>query len=368
MERNVLARANRLIKATRPRLSADVVCQEFRIGNLLEIGFLSRQCRNDAAGSCIMCDYGCADGVREDTAYIGEMRKRLHNCAGEVRCLLLCTNGSFMDEHQISAHLYRLILQEAASHDIPQIEIETHYQTVTEEKLDTIAQIIPDREIIIEMGLETTNPDYHEFIIAKHVDLRALDAKIQMIQQYGFRVALNIMLGMPFLDASAQLEDARKAISWALERHCKPIIFPMNIKPFTLLFHMYRTGYYTPISYWLLVHLLASIPLNRLDNISIAWYGNREEIYLSSDERTVFPDSCNVCRPKLLDFFNAFHAAVKAKERKALLSELLEHDVCACPHKLAAQLSSPVSVSFEEAYTRYCAFLLEKLLPEEAHI
>lgn len=365
MEKAILIRANREIKKSRPTLPANQVCQTFHTMDLLEIGFLSKQCRNDAAGICIMCDYGCAGDTYDNDTYINEMRKILSEHNGDFKCLLLCTNGSFMDEYQISSSLFNLILTEVSNYNIPEVEIETHYTSVDRKKLEAIKQLLGDNKVSIELGLETSSPIYQEYIIMKHIDLGKFDEILVMIKQFGFDIELNIMLGLPFLSEKEQLEDAQKTIRWAFERNCKPVIFPMNIKPFTLLSHMYETGHYTPISHWLAIFLLDSVPVDRLDRVTMAWYGNREEIYGRTDKRTIFPMSCSLCHNLLMDFYGIFNEAKCAAVRKKTIKDLISRKTCECLEKQVNRLESPTSISFEDRYARYTNALINEFGEEQ---
>ncbi|MCH5252287.1 MAG: hypothetical protein J1F22_04875, partial [Lachnospiraceae bacterium] len=63
MNTTILTRVNKIIKKSRPVLDKNIVCDSFRNGTFLEIAFMSKRCKNDASGSCIMCDYGAVDGI-----------------------------------------------------------------------------------------------------------------------------------------------------------------------------------------------------------------------------------------------------------------------------------------------------------------
>ena len=47
----------------------------------------------------------------------------------------------------------------------------------------------------------------------------------------------NVLLGAPFLCERDQLDTAVKSVNWAFEQGTDSVVvFPMNIKPFTLLY------------------------------------------------------------------------------------------------------------------------------------
>ena len=365
MNRDLLKKLNQRVRKSRPNLPTDNVCQIFQENDLLEIGFLSNCCRNDLNGSCIMCDYGCAMGMQEQGKYLSEMKNILDNINSPIKCLLLCTNGSFFDESQIPLSLFKAIITLAKEYDIPTIEFETHYLDISSKKLDIIQEILPSKHIMIEMGLETVNPLYQENVIMKNINLQVYEQTIRLIQQYGFDVETNIMVGLPFLSPKEQIEDARNTIMWSFSHQCKVVLFPINIKPYTVLRLMYRKGIYTPISHWLLILLLDSLPTKDLAKITIAWYGNREEKYSDIDPATIFPIACHQCQSSLLQFYSKFLVEADCKKRKNIITQLIASCKCQCLNNQVRLLNQIDTASFETRYEEYCNIIKKEYFKEE---
>lgn len=336
MDKNYIRKVNKLIRDKRPSFSSGKYCEVFQSGDLLEIGFLYGQCRNDSSGSCLMCDYGRANNEGSHQAYISEMNEILNKHREGINFLLLCSNGSILDEKQISTELLSEILKAAQSCNIPRIIIETHYRDVNADRLNLIKHFV-HKPIIIEMGLETINPKYQNALFMKGIEIDLYEKTICLIHDYGYDVELNLMFGLPFLSAQEQLEDAKRSIDWAICHQCTPIIFPINIKPYTILRYAYDNGLYQPISLWLLIILLDSLNEEELSNILIAWYGNRDDSYIG-DIPTIFPQTCSECRNKLIAFGRAFLDAHLYDERKALIAELLSNTTCDCYQNVKKQL------------------------------
>lgn len=358
MRPEVLRKVNQYIKRTRPYLNSLYPCQVFKENDLLEIGFLSKRCEHDAKGTCIMCDYGCAKGTYSDEEYLNTMNQILSKYSEDVTILLLCSNGSILNSNQISDALFQKILLQAAQTNIPQIEIECHYKDVTVKKLNIIKKILVNKQITIEMGLETINTVYQEIFFGKEIALDKYKDTIFLIQSYGFKIDLNIMLGLPFMSSKEQLNDTYQTLNWAFKHQCSPVIFPVNIKPFTLLMHMYQTGYYKPISHWLMLSLLDSIQEDRLDQVVIAWYGNREEIYEDIKSRAIFPTTCPNCAKSIKDFYNKFMSNNNSHARKKLLQDILKTSKCSCWEQFS--FAEETAIDFETQLDRYTTQLLEE--------
>lgn len=356
MPDSIVIEANKYIKHFRPYLPEDTICHTFRNNFFMELAFMSKRCPNDANGSCIMCDYGALRGEKPASVYIEEMNRILARERG-IKYLLICTNGSILNPNQFSEETLYKILNRISETDIPHIIIEAHYYDISEQKLAAIKQIMSGKNLTLELGLETISQDYHDTLIMKHINIADFSKIITMIQCYGFGVDLNILLGLPFLSAKEQLNETLNTVNWALERGCGSVIFPVNIKPYTLLMNMYKKGFYAPISHWLLISLLNTIKMEQLPKITIAYYGNRAENYYDKAKLPIFPSCCKVCHTPIEKFYTDFCAEEDAINRKILLHNILAFKQCDCLNSLKNQLNKVSKSGFRENYEAYIQFL-----------
>ena len=354
---NLIKEATLSIRKKRPFFPSDHCCDVFRSGDLLEIGVLRHRCSRDQQGSCMMCDYGMYPDTHSIEAYIREIDQILMNLDDTINILLLCTNGSFLDERQICPNLFQTILERAAQCKVPFIEVETHYQDVTGEKLELLRHLLPNKGITIELGLETALVKYQEKIIMKGIDLKKFERVVAFIQNFGFDVDINLMVGLPFLSPKEQLEDALNSIRWCFDHRARPVLFPVNIKPYTLLMEAYRFGFYRPVSQWMLPLILDELPIGWLEQIVVAWYGNREEIYDAEGERAVFPRGCPKCSVAIRNYLDNFAAALDGRERKKMLSRLLTETDCQCLEQAKQELLKESGETFEERYASFLSWL-----------
>ena len=352
MDKTIIKKANQYFRKKRPNISPQVICDTYQNNTFLEIAFISKGCRNDLKGSCIMCDYGVTHGSKAKEIYLNEMNSILEK-AQNVQYLLLCANGSIMDEYQLSEEIFISILERVSTTAIPNIIIETHFRDINFEKLEYIKKLLSGKNITIELGLETANQNYQDFIIMKEIIMEEIEEKIKEIQQFGIGVDLNIMLGLPFLSEKEQLEDALATVNWAIKHNCNPVVFPLNIKPFTLLYHMYQTGYYQPVSLWLVILLLSLLKPMDLERVTISYYGNRTDEYLGIEEETIYPYTCPKCYQRVMDFFEAFFHENNWQTRHNLLKEILFWNGCNCLVDQRNLLVKKHTTAFGDLYTDY---------------
>lgn len=358
MDKTIIKKVNQYIRKKRPILSPQIICDTYQNNTFLEIAFISKGCRNDLKGSCIMCDYGATYGSKSKEVYLNEMNSILEK-AQNVQYLLLCANGSIMDEYQLSEEIFKSVLENVGITAIPNIIIETHYKDINTKKLEYIKKFLRDKNITIELGLETANQNYQDSLIMKEIIMEEIEKKIKEIQQLEMNVDLNIMLGLPFLSEKEQIEDSLATVNWAIEHNCNPVIFPLNIKPFTLLYHMYQTGYYQPISLWLVVLLLSLLEPMNLERVTISYYGNRTDEYLGIEEETIYPYTCPKCYQRIMDFFESFFHKNNWQERHNLLKEILTWNGCNCLANQRNLLMKKNTTTFNDLIDNYINTLVK---------
>lgn len=358
MDTSLLSRINKYLKKDRPHSLSDTICTYYYENNYLEISFENGQCSKDILGTCTMCNYGVATYKKDVSVFLNEMKRIYSLFSDTVDSLMLCTNGSFMDEKQIPLSFQKKIIEEAANYPLKTLLIETHYSTITDSKLKFIAETVRDKNIKIELGLETANESYQKYILNKRIPLNKLDKVIQKIQSYGFIVSLNILVGIPFLNEKEQIEDVINSIEWCLTRNAEVVLFPLNIKPHTLIEYLYREGIYQPISHWLLIHILSLICDECLSKVDIAYWGNRDNI--CEGQNVILPSSCSECHLKIVNFYINYLKATSSTARKLYIDSILESAYCDCYKNFNSKINEEASENITARLEKVCEFLKTK--------
>lgn len=169
----------------------------------------------------------------------------------------------------------------------------------------------------------------------KYMDLSKLEKAIQDIRSHDMGVVLNVLLGAPFLSPEEQLEDSRKAVEWAVEHGADcVVIFPVNIRPNTLIWKLYQEGEYRPVSHWLLIELLSELNSECIERVELSWFGDRQE---AGEALNVIPPvCCSECKPVLMQFYREFMSDFNASSRRGMIEMLKRKVCCKCQHKIAA--------------------------------
>lgn len=325
-------KANQMFRMGRPVEKSCTRCEAFRQGGLLEIAVPASRCCHDMEGSCIMCNYGSGSPIHSKLALESQFDTHISEIGSALKTLILCTNGSFLDDRNVPPDIQKSLMQRAQASVASTIIIETHVDTLTAEKLRVVRQNIPSKKIIIELGLESADPFVQKNCYLKEIPLAQLAVTMDLAQQADFLFQLNVILGAPFLTVLDQMDDAERAIRWALDHHALAALFPMNIKPYTLLQYAYSRGLYAPISHWAMPLLLARFSPEELSRIDLAWYGNRQIKYDSIGITTIFPRDCPLCSELLQNFYESYVLTEDGEDRRTFVDHVLSAGsiICDC--------------------------------------
>ena len=69
----------------------------------------------------------------------------------------------------MSFHVLHTILNIVHEARIPTVILETHYVTVTDQVLTQISELLSDREVVIELGLESAEPQVLDRSLGKYI-------------------------------------------------------------------------------------------------------------------------------------------------------------------------------------------------------
>lgn len=323
---------NKKIREKRPLTSDSKKYSMYENNGVLQICFKSIGCRYYLNGFCIMCDYGKGVNITKKELE-SSFDEAISKSKEPIKILLLNTYGSILDSDEIKDDCFLSLLNKISETDIKNIIFETHYTTICKEKLSTIKNILKDKRISFELGLESANKETRKNCLLKNIDNELFLEKIKLIHSFNMNAIANILVGIPFLNTKEQLNDSLNSIIWCFENGIDEVdLFPINIKPYTLLEKLYKDKKYNVISHWLLIELLNKVPSKYLSQIYLAWYGNRELEYTNC-EHSIFPDSCSICHDDIMNFYKSFLSNNNTNYRKNLLNELLTNKKCNCDLK-----------------------------------
>lgn len=290
-------------------------------GKVLQICFYSKGCKFSCNGSCIMCDYGKTRKENLTPNDIKEIMQEVFKTMQQLpKVLLLNSLGSVLDETEMPKENIIALLDAITKINIDVVIFETHYTSINRQILDLIKTKLENKTVTIELGFESSNPEYRKDYLNKVIDNNKFIEKVNLIKSYGFSAETNVIFGMPFISTEEQIEDTLASIEWCFKNNIDSVnLFPINIKPYTLLYKLYEMGEYFPVRHKDFINVLSQIPKESLDRIYLCWYGNREIKY--DKKETIMPLCDTYDNDKLMNFYMNFNLTRDAESRKRLIEE-----------------------------------------------
>lgn len=290
----------------------------------MQICFYSKGCKYSECGNCIMCDYG---KVREENLRPEDIKEILKTVINNLEklpnVLLLNSLGSVLDTEEMPIKNIITLLDELTNINIDVIIFETHYLTINDDILSLIKQKLCNKDIVIELGLESSNKEIREKCLNKYINNAKFIEKINLIKSYGFGVEANVIFGSPFLSNKQQQIDTLNSINWCFENNIDRVnLFPINIKPYTLLYKLYEQGMYLPVTHKDFIEVLNKISKEYIDRIYLCWYGNREITY--DEKETILPKCSELEYSMLMDFYKEFNINQNTEHRISLLNNIIQ--------------------------------------------
>lgn len=307
MKNRLLKEATHKIYEQRKHLDINekVYCRHERVdgGEFVEIWFMTGGCNHDKDGGCTMCNYGKGHMVDEnEILYLIE--KELIKLTPPLKQLVISSTGSMFDDTEVSPDFRNKIFGLVEKYNCEKFITETRADTITKDKLRRMKDIIQDKVIAVELGLESSS----EFVLKNCVNKNMMPEEfiraVNVIKEEGILVTANVSLGVPFLDEKRQLEDAKKTVRWALDIGVNTVVvFPLHIKPGTLLSYLYKENLYDCVSLWSLVEILKDVDETERSKVQISWYKN----YYNNEGKIIkSPTTCELCRPKVIDLLDRY--------------------------------------------------------------
>ncbi len=139
-------------------------------------------CRFGRGGQCVYCNYGSTTEHSDEEklrAVENILQTNIH------KRVIVGSFGNYFDPEEVSWELFSSINGLLARTAIGSIIFETHYTTVSKKYLDEIKRVFSptNKDIFIEMGLESSNPRILKEYINKSLDIRKFSDTIALIEK-----------------------------------------------------------------------------------------------------------------------------------------------------------------------------------------
>lgn len=329
--RKVMAQIYQERRPLRPDQLA--IMRKERVNNraFCEVWFMTGGCSHDSNGGCTMCNYG--KGHRfPDELVLSKLREKLSLLPCEIEELIVTPTGSMLDDYEVTPQLRESILNMLVPMHCQDFFVETRADTISQEKLTQLKQLVNARRINIEIGIECLDPWVLRNCVNKNMSLDQVRRALDLIHSNGMYACANIGVGIPMLTERYGIQLASWSLKQAIEMGFdNAVLFPYHVKPGTLSAKLYESGMYQCCSLWALPEVIASIPQQYRSRVAISWYRN----YYDDPTKVISsPGLCPDCGEEVLRLLDEY----KNHPGTTALEPLLRYE-CACQDTWRQQLA-----------------------------
>ena len=268
----------------------------------------TRPCRWFSAGGCVMCNYellAVDEGVSdEDVLCQVELAiEKLGPDLGKYPYLLLTSQGSFLDDEEVSQPLREKILRKFWGAGLRAISTESEARyCLDDDRLRSFKGSFPGR-VSIGIGVEAANDFVRNSIINKGLPMHMLERAADTLAGRDFAFYTYISVGKPFLTPGEDVQDAVEAVLLSHKLGAFMAVLELiNIQPHTLTERLWRAGRYSPCSLWSGIEILSRLPAELRSSTSVKGF--------DSDVQPVplaLPSGCQLCDSRLRTALNVWN-------------------------------------------------------------
>ncbi len=314
------------LRKNRPKVDLSLPYTDFTSNRMLQIWINTPACRFSLAGKCSICDYW--DGTGSKQAVI-KACEYIEQVGDRYDILLLDTCGSCFCEEELPYQELMRVMHTVAKTSIRYVIIESHLAYVTVEKMQGVKEALPDKQVFLEYGQESVSPYVLKYCLNKP-SVSKPDNIIHDLQTMGVGLKANVVLGIPFLTVRQRVDDSAESIHRLLQGGIDGVVlFPVNMKPYTLVRFLYDHGYYKQVNAIEILEVLDRFSPNELSRIELAWFEPQREELKAYEERSSGVYYCPECGRKLLGHFIDYRNAIDGTIRKEIL-KTARAEVCDC--------------------------------------
>lgn len=322
----LLDRAMRALRQERPFLPP-ALTHTVHVGDGVGALWLqSPPCRFSLLGRCTMCDYWAGTRL-ENPARIA--REALRSIAEWPETFVLNTCGSVLDPREMNREDLVQVMREVNAIDsIKMLILESHISTIDPSFLALLSDAAPSKQIAVEYGQESVSTDVLLLCLNKPSMIRSPGTFWDLTNGLSVPIKVNILIGSPFLTVKERINDAAHALISVLKAGADSVIlFPANIKDYTLLHWLHLRSLYQPVNLSEVVHVISKLPPELIAKLSVVWYEGRPQTNPLHTLPIQPPERCHECGASCAEAIESFNDEPNAQGRLEIIKQAQE-DLC----------------------------------------
>ena len=280
-----------------------------------------------------MCNYGHGEAAGA-TDLNRTIATALDDLVEHPHELMISPSGGMWDPVEVPREALPSIYEQALAVGPAKFFVETRAETVTRQRIDHFKESFPETALAVEVGLESSHDAVLAYCVNKGSTTRTFIRAAEMLATAGIELYANVCLGTALLDRTLAVRDAIASVRWALRNGAdRAVVFPLHVKPYTLLHVLQAHGSYKPVSLWDLVEVLRVLGPNLASRVEIAWY---KSYYDTKEKVSASPQGCAECHDRLMNALDEYRAT---QDHGIIVQLELDRCSCAPSHALDSQIA-----------------------------
>lgn len=268
-----------------------------------------------------MCNYGFGHSIPANVM-VQSVQQGLASIKVPVKELMISPSGSMLDPIEVPEQARQGIYALANAYPAESFFIETRPETVTTGTVEELVSSVQGKRLGVELGLESSNEWIARFCINRSHGLDSFQKAVMLLRRHGVVCYGNTSLGTIFLTPQEAIQDAVSTVRWILDVGADmAVLFPLHVKPYTLLDELVTAGLMEPPSLWALVEVLVQCA-EEAGRLEISWY---KSYYDDPSKIRYSPVTCPQCQHHVISLLDWYR---KTQAREAI--QALNAQECAC--------------------------------------
>jgi len=306
-----------------------------------------------------MCDYWISTDVPP-----AETRQSVEDAMREMRFkqpvdLLIETSGSFFDDREVKPEMRAWMLRRFSTLPLRCVIVETRTDILGGASLEACVELLRPARLVVEFGVESLDPWVLMHCINKDTRPGSVEEAVEQVHRNGANATANVLLGTPFLSLSEQISDSARTLRGALEMGFDTaVLFPTNVKHYTLVGWLHDQGMYSAPSLWALIAVLCDIEPHLLKRVDISWHRPRPDYHPAYKTKYLGPDTCQTCYPRVAALLDQWRKATDRPDLLAAVNKI----TCDCRDEHEARKKNPAGRSLAERVRSQQQQIIDQLL------
>jgi radical SAM enzyme (TIGR01210 family) len=210
-------------------------------------------------------------------------------------------SSCFFDNNEIPLAARKYLYEMVNRHkNLKNIYFQTRPELVNSENLDEIRKYLPDKNIILRLGVETSNDFIRRYCINKSFSFNFVKKKAKLITDSGLQPSAFLLIKPPFITEKEAIDDALKSVKDCLNIGIKDLLLmPVGVYKASLVGLLYQLEMYKPIWIWSLLHILNNIDQKGMSRIIISDLGSMKSLITK-------PKNCPQCTEEIYKLMEGY--------------------------------------------------------------